>query len=89
MELVFLLVRTRDGLRPASEMSSLICSLDAAWADDVHMHAFTIEPKKMSASQVIAAIEKALTAAKRTPKPKRNKALARRVRKVTSPRKKR
>jgi HD superfamily phosphohydrolase len=82
-----LLVRTRDGLRPASEMSSLIRSLDAAWAADVHMHAFTNEVKEISASEVIGAIKRALTAAKRASKPKRSKASAGRAEKITLSRK--
>jgi HD superfamily phosphohydrolase len=72
-----LMIRTRNGLRPASEMSSLLLSLDAAWADDVHMHAFTTETNRMSASAVISAMKRALAAAKRPPASKTKREAAR------------
>jgi hypothetical protein len=35
-----LLVKTRHGVRPASELSPLILSLHSAWQEDIHLHAF-------------------------------------------------
>jgi hypothetical protein len=58
-----LLVRTRFGLQPASKMSPLLRSLEQAWKEDVHMHAFTTTDNEMNAAEVISAMNKALESA--------------------------
>jgi HD superfamily phosphohydrolase len=82
-----LIVRTRNGLRPASEMSSLLQSLDAAWMDDVHMHAFTPEMNKTTAADVISAMKKALVAAKKSSASKAKRASASKAKKAPASKK--
>ncbi|HEY6446661.1 MAG TPA: hypothetical protein VIY53_09395, partial [Acidobacteriaceae bacterium] len=76
-----LIVRTRKGLRPASEMSALLRSLDAAWEDDVHVHAFTAKSNRMTPADVISAMKRALAAAKKVPAAKGKRIFPLKVRK--------
>jgi HD superfamily phosphohydrolase len=72
-----LLVKTRHGLRPASELSPLIFSLDSAWQEDIHLHAFAPMTSTLSVEELLKAFSrKALKAAsgkKKKKKKKKNK----------------
>jgi HD superfamily phosphohydrolase len=70
------LIRTRNGLRPASEMSALLRSLEDAWGDDVHMHAFTTDGNQKTASEIIGLLKRALVVRK-TVAPKKRGSRAR------------
>ena len=54
------LIRTRNGLRPASAMSSILRSLEDSWKGEVHMHAFTTEDNPMSPKDVIELLNSGL-----------------------------
>ncbi len=62
-------IRTARGVKPASEISSLIAALDRAWTDDVHMHAFVLRGKEISPAQVISALKRAFAAAQQNGAP--------------------
>jgi uncharacterized protein len=48
-----LLVKTRHGLRSASELSPLILSLNSAWKEDIHLHAFVPMTSHLSIGDVL------------------------------------
>ena len=48
-----LLVKTRNGLRSASALSPLIRSLDSAWQEDIHLHAFAPMNSTFSAEALL------------------------------------
>ncbi len=71
-----MMVRTKKGLRSASELSPLIQSLRKAWQDDVHVHAFTLKSSTMSVEEVI---EKMTIVSPPAGSPRRTQATSRRL----------
>jgi hypothetical protein len=72
-----LLVKTRNGLRSASALSPLIRSLDSAWQEDIHLHAFAPMSSTLSAEDLLKAlsrkVQKAASKKKKKKKAKKNK----------------
>lgn len=69
-----LLVKTRNGLRPASALSPLIRSLDSAWQEDIHLHAFAPMGTHLSAEELLKALSgKARNASLKNKKKKKKK----------------
>jgi hypothetical protein len=75
-----LLVKTRNGLRPASELSPLIRSLDSAWQEDIHLHAFAPIDNALTAEGLLNALSgKAKKARARRKNKKKKKKKARKA----------
>jgi HD superfamily phosphohydrolase len=69
-----LLVKTRHGLRPASALSPLIRSLDSAWQEDIHLHAFAPMASALSAEDLLKALSRKPRKVARKKKKKKKKA---------------
>jgi hypothetical protein len=70
-----LLVKTRNGLRSASALSSLIRSLASTWEEDIHLHAFAPMNSPLSAEDLLKALSRKAqkTASKKKKKKKKKK----------------
>ena len=51
-----LLVKTRNGLRSASLLSPVIRSLDSAWQEDIHLHAFAPLANALTPEELLKAL---------------------------------
>jgi HD superfamily phosphohydrolase len=69
-----LLVKTRNGLRSASALSPLIRSLDSAWQEDIHLHAFAPMSSTLSAEDLLKALSRKVQKAASKKKKKKKKA---------------
>jgi len=72
-----LLVKTRNGLRPASELSPVIRSLESAWQEDIHLHVFAPMSNVLTAEELLNALSgksKKAKAHRKKKKKKRKKA---------------
>jgi hypothetical protein len=68
-----LLVKTRNGLRSASALSPLIRSLDSAWQEDIHLHAFAPMTSALSAEELLDAFSRKAVSQKKKKKKKKVK----------------
>lgn len=48
-----MMVKTKNGIEPASALSPLIRSLHQAWQEDVHIHAFALKESHLTIDQLI------------------------------------
>jgi hypothetical protein len=80
-----LLVKTRNGLRSASALSPLIRSLDSAWQEDIHLHAFAPMNSALSPEDLLEALSG--KAQKTASKKKKKKKKAKKNKKASKSRK--